>query len=261
MEKRAGDANGAVGGLERLVGIKAAAEGVFTLSDPRHRGFKRIDGQAALPCQFGDRVRRQDGALRLGVLEIGELARDPSDTFVENSPGDAFGLGQHGARSLGIALHFVPEAFALYIHLNAAFGDDGPRNQDAMGVRHVAMTLVGAQMVRGCAKRFAPADRVAAIAGMAEIDRILDLGHVAAHHLAIAAKAVARKDKGVAADLFARPVRQDRGDTHDLTVLGSVQVFDAPLRDDGNAFCLQCGTQPVDQFTACARGQAMHAPP
>ena len=50
-------------------------------------------------------------------------------------------------------------------------------------------------------------------------------------------------------------------DTHDLTIRGSMQLFDAPLRDDGNAFCLQCGAQPVDQFTARARGQAMHAPP
>ena len=258
MKQRPRDPDRAIGCREALVGVERSPERISALANGGQRFGESVGGQTGLVGQVIHRVGRHDRALRLGILEIRELARDLGNARVKDRPRHPAGLGQHGLRRLGITLGLVPEPAAFGVHLNPALGHHRPGDQDPVRVRDVAVSLIRAQVIRRGAERLAPADRVALVADMAEIDRIADLGHELAHHLAIAAKAVAGEDQGLAADPFDRPVGQHGRDAADVTGLGREKLLDPAFRDQGNLLGLERGAQPVDQFPPGPRRKPVH---
>ena len=207
MKQRAGHLHRAEGGRKgrrtpcAAIGITPARRNI---SD---RFRQNICGQSGLCSQCFDRIPCDHRPLGLGVLEILELAGNLGNAGVEYGPRHAVRLRQHGPRRFGVALRLVPEPLAGRIHLNAAFGDCGPCDQDTVRVGNIAVPLIGAQMTAARAKRLAPVDRLSSVAVMAEPDRVRDIRHVVGDHGAVAAEPVARKDQPVAADILAALVR------------------------------------------------------
>ena len=70
----------------------------------------------------------------------------------------------------------------------------------------VAVALIGADMAHARAQRRAPDERLALIAGMAEIERVGDLRKMPAHQRGISAETVAGEDQMRTADPLATPV-------------------------------------------------------
>ena len=59
-------------------------------------------------------------------------------------------------RLLGIALRLVGKAVRIRVHLDAAFGDGRPGDQDAVRLRNRAVSLIAGEMTAGRGERLAP---------------------------------------------------------------------------------------------------------
>ncbi len=121
-----------------------------------HGRFERRSVEAELARQFKPAPRRNQRALCLGEAEILELPGYPRDTDVENRISRAARLTRDARSLLGIALGFVRKALAIAIDLHATFGDRGPGDQDAMGMRHGAMPLMAGEITRRGTQGLAP---------------------------------------------------------------------------------------------------------
>src|SRR5262249_10267863 len=121
------------------------------------------------------------------------------------------------------------------------------------------VTLVGAKTGKLGAERLAPQNRIAAIAGMTEIECMCHLRHEAGNELGIAPVTVAGEDQSLAADALAYAVAaHNLNAPHAAIDLGEQPVGDALGQDDDTA-SFRGMAQTVDQLPARARRQAMHA--
>ena len=126
---------------------KTAAKGIAAA--PRDLRQCGAQSPARHVHQLGERLGGRglfDGALRLGLFEILELARNRCNSCVKHSPSHAFWLGQDCARGLRIALRFVPKPPPRPIDLNATLHNHGPSDQYAMRMSDIAMPLIGPKM-------------------------------------------------------------------------------------------------------------------
>src|SRR5262245_10779139 len=90
------------------------------------------------------------------------------------------------------------------------------------------MALVGAEAGKLSAECPAPQHRIAAIAGMTEIERVRHLRYEAAYQLGIAPIPVAGKDQSRAANALACAVAP-----HDLSAAHTtIDLCEQPVRDD-----------------------------
>ena len=196
---------------------------------------------------------------RSAVLKILELPRRCGNAGVEDVPGDCAGLAQNFCGLLRIAARLVAKASALRIDLDAALHDHRLRDQDVMRCRDRPVSLVGARTGKPGAERLTPQNRITAVAGMTEIERVRHLRYEAAHQLGIATVTVAGKDQGRATNSLARAVApNDLNAAHTTIGLCQQPVGDDFCQDDDLAL-LSGMSQAVDKLPARAAGQTVHA--
>ena len=171
---------------------------------------------------------------------------------------------------LGVALRLVPEPLPAGVHLHAALHDHGPGDQDPVRVGDVAVALVGAEVARCSAQRLPPAQRLAAVAVVAEPERIGDRGHVAAHEVRVPPEAVAGQDQAPAAHPLLAPVGAAEPDPLDPPALreqrlgaggrtGSAHRGPRPARAAGPRARGPC--ERAARASAAASGPGSRSPP
>src|SRR4029077_20140734 len=130
----------------------------------------------------------------------------------------------------------------------ATLHDGGPGDQNIVRRRDRAVALIGAEGSELGAEGFSPHDRVPAVSRVAEIERVTHLGNEATDEVRVAAKTVAGKDEGVAADTLAAAVAAHHLHAADAAVGLRQEPLGNSLGYDGDIAGFRGMTQPIDQF-------------
>ena len=128
-----------------------------------------------------------------------------------------------------------------------------------MRVGDAAVALVAGQVPGVGAQRLAPAQRVALVAGVAEIGGVGHGRHVPAQQVRGGAVAAARQDQGGAGDVLLCAVRAVQAGALDAAGAVGEQGLDVGAGQDGDAGGLGRGQQPGHQGGTGALGDGVHA--